>query len=158
MHFSAVLQLNGKTATGIPLPADVLAALGGGKRPKLRVTLSGYTYRTTVGSVDGVPMISVSADVRGVTGITAGDQLDVIVEPDTEPRDVALPTDLAAALADYPQARRFYDSLSYSRQLAYVSWIEGAKKPETRSRRVSKTVALLDGGSAQRQHTQPPSR
>lgn len=150
MHFSAVLQLNGKTATGIALPVDVLAALGGGKRPKVCVTLPGHTYRTTVGSVNGVPMLSVSADVREAAGITAGEQLDVIVEPDTEPREVALPADLAAALDDRPQARRFYDSLPRSRQLAYATSIEAAKKPETRSRRVTETVTLLDAGRAQR--------
>lgn len=150
MHFSGVLQLNGKTATGIPLPPDVLAALGGAKRPKLRVTLRGYTYRTTAGSVNSVAMLPVSADVREAAAITAGDRLEVTVEPDTEPREVALPADLAAALDHHPQARRFYDSLSYSRQLAYVTWTEDAKKPETRSRRVTETITLLDAGRAQR--------
>jgi hypothetical protein len=145
-----VLQLNGETATGIPLPADALDALGGGRRPKVRVTLCGHTYRTTVGSVDGVPMLSVSADVRKVAGISAGDRCDVTVEADTEPREVVVPTDLAAALRDHPQAQRFYESLSYSRKRAYVTWIEEARKPETRSGRVRTTVTLLDGGHAQR--------
>lgn len=150
MRFSAVLQLNGRTATGIRVPAEVLTAVGGGKRPKLRVTVRGYTYRTTVGSVNGVAMLPVSADVRQAAGITAGDELDVTVEPDAEPREVPLPADLVAALDEHPEARQFYDSLSYSRQLAYVTWIEDAKRTETRSRRVAETVTLLVAGRAQR--------
>lgn len=132
------------------MPDEVLTALGAGKRPKLRVTVRGYTYRTTVGSVNGTAMLSVSADVREAAGITAGEELDVTIEPDTEPREVPLLPDRDAALGDQADARRFYDSLSYSRQLAYVTWIEDARKPETRSRRVAETVTLLAAGRAQR--------
>jgi len=91
----------------------------------------------------GVAKIPVSGAVRSAAGVHAGEVLDVEVEPDQAPRTVAVPTDLGAALADDPVARTFFEGLSYSHKLAYVSWIEQAKKPETRQARVIKTLALL---------------
>lgn len=145
MMFQATLLLEGKTATGIAVPDEVLAQLGGGKRPAVRVTLRGHTFATTIGSMRGVAMIPVSAAVRDASGVRAGDQLDVTIERDTAPREVTVPDDLAAALAAEPIARQAYDKLSPSAKKAYVTRIEEAKKPETRARRVELTVQQLAG-------------
>ncbi len=146
MRFRGMVQLNGKTATGIEVPADVVEELGGGKRAAVTVTLNAYSYRTTLGSVDGVPMIPVSGEVRDAAGVAAGDTLDVGIELDTAPREVTVPDELAAALrADSAAAKRF-ESLSYSRRKAYADSIAGAKTEETRSRRLEKTLAELREG------------
>jgi Bacteriocin-protection, YdeI or OmpD-Associated/Domain of unknown function (DUF1905) len=143
MRFRAELQLDGKTATGLTVPPEVMDGLGGGRRPAVRVTINGHTYSSTIGTMNGVAKIPVSGAVRSAAGIHAGDVLDVEVETDQAPRTVAVPNDLAAALAGDPVASAFYEGLSYSHKLAYVSWIEQAKKPETRQARVTKTLVLL---------------
>src|SRR5262249_9781007 len=134
------------TATGIPVPDDVLAGLGGGKRPAVSVTINSYTYRTTIGSVDGRPMIPLSAENRAGAGVAGGDEIEVEIALDTAPREVSLPTDFAAALERDPQAKRTFDGLSYSMQNYHVQQIEGAKTPETRARRIEKSIATLHEG------------
>jgi hypothetical protein len=150
MKFCAELQQDGKTATGITVPADVLDTLGGGRRPAVAVTINGHTYRSTIGSMGGVAKIPVSSAVRAAAGVTAGDMLDIEVVLDDTPREVSVPDDLATALTGNAEAREFFAQLSYSRQHAYVSWIEQAKKPDTRASRVTQTVALLADKRPQR--------
>ena len=144
--FHGTLQSNGKTATGILVPDDVVAALGSSKRPAVHVTIAGYTYRSSVASMRGVFMLPVSADVRANAGVAAGDELDVTLELDTEPRVVSVPPDFAEALDHDAQARRFFDGLSYSNKQRYVLAIEGAKSDETRQRRIARSVEALREG------------
>src|SRR5258708_23437981 len=98
MKFHAVIQLNGKTATGIEVPPGVIRSLGQGRRPPVRVTIGGYTYRSTVGVMGGKSMLPVSADNRAAAGVAAGDEVEVDVVLDTAPREVTLPPEFAAAL------------------------------------------------------------
>lgn len=146
MKFHGTVTATGKNTTGIPLPQEELEALGAGKRPKVNVTLNGYTYATSVGTWEGLPMISVSAEVREKAGVAAGDELEVGLELDTAPRAVVLPEDLAAGLEADAQAERFFQGLSYSNQRRIVLQIEGAKTEETRQRRVSKAIENLRAG------------
>jgi hypothetical protein len=146
MRFRATLQLGGKTATGIEVPAEVVEGLGAGKRPAVRVTIKGHTYRTTVAPMGGRFMLPVSADNRTSAGVAAGDEVDVDVALDTEPREVSVPPDLAEALDAEPDAKRYFDGLSYSHKLRHVLAIEGAKTAETRQRRVAKAVSALREG------------
>jgi len=150
MQFHATILLNGKTATGVRVPPDVVTALGSSKRPAVKVTIRGYTYRSTVATMDGEFMLPVSAEVREKAGVKAGDDVDVDVELDTEPRQVDLPTDFAEVLAGDPEARRFFDGLSYSQKRWFVLGIEDAKTLETRQRRIDKAVGMLHEGRAQR--------
>jgi Bacteriocin-protection, YdeI or OmpD-Associated/Domain of unknown function (DUF1905) len=143
MRFQATIRLDGKTATGIEVPADVLAALGPGKRPRVRVTINGYAYSSTVGSMGGRSLIPVSAQVRAKAGVAAGDQVHVDVVADTEPRSVEVPEDLAAALEGTPGARLAFEQLSYSNQHRHVLGITQAKAAETRQRRIDKVIAEL---------------
>ncbi|WP_433515109.1 YdeI/OmpD-associated family protein [Nonomuraea sp. CA-143628] len=146
MRFRGVVELGGKTATGIEVPAEVVEGLGGSRRPAVSVTINGYGYRSTVASMGGRYMLPVSAENRQGAGVAAGDEVEVTLELDTAPREVAVPADLAAALDDVPEAKRFFEGLSYSRKLRYVLQVEGAKKAETRQRRVADTVARLANG------------
>jgi hypothetical protein len=143
MRFRATVELNGTTATGIEVPAEVMAALGSGKRPPVTVTINGHSYRTTVGSLGGRSLISVSAQVRQDAGVAAGDGVDVDVELDEAPRTVTVPDDLAAALAADAAAGAAFARLPYSHQREHVMAIESARAPETRQRRISKAVADL---------------
>ncbi|HEX6511579.1 MAG TPA: YdeI/OmpD-associated family protein [Chloroflexota bacterium] len=143
MNFRAIIQLNGKTATGIEVPQQVLTELGSSKRPAVRFTLNGHTYRSTIGSMGGRFLIPVSAEVRAAAGVAAGDEVDVEVELDTAPRDVEVPADLAQALTADDEAKRFFDGLSYSHKRWYVLPIEGAKSPDTRQRRLQKALEMM---------------
>ena len=146
MRFRAIVQLGGKTATGIQVPAEVVAALGTHKRPPVRVTIGGHTYRTTVAVMGDAFMIPVSAENRQSAGIAAGDEVDVDIELDTAPREVTIPPDFAEALDRDADARRSFDALSYSNKQRFVLSIEDAKTAETRQRRIDKAVSTLREG------------
>jgi hypothetical protein len=146
VEFRAELESHGKTATGLEVPASVVAELGSGKRPAVRVTINGYTYRSTVASMGGRYMLPVSAEHRTGAGLAAGDQVDVDVALDTEPRVVTVPPDFAAALDADEAARRRFDAMAYSHQLRWVLSVEGAKTPETRQRRIAKAVTDIVAG------------
>jgi hypothetical protein len=146
VRFRAVVEASGKTATGIRVPDEVVTGLGQGKRPPVRVTMKGYTYRSTVASMGGVFMLPVSAEVRDSAGIVAGEQVDVAIELDTEPREVAPPPDFIEALQHHADAKRFFDGLSFSNKRRFVLSIEEAKSPETRQKRIAKAVETLREG------------
>ena len=148
MRFRATLLGAGKTATGIEVPPDVVASLGQSKRPAVRVTINGHSYRSTVAVMGGKFMLGVSAENRAAAGVAAGDELDVDLELDTAPREVTVPSDLAAALKRDTEAKRFFDSLSYSRKQRIVLSVEGAKAAETRQRRIDKSMKDLREGRA----------
>jgi len=143
MKFRATLELGGKTATGIEVPADVVTGLGSHKRPAVTVTINGYSYPSTVATMGGRFLIPVSAEVRKGAGVEAGDEIDVDVVLDDKPRTVAVPHDLAAAL-DAAGARAAFDALTYSNQRAHVLSVEGAKAAETRGRRIARVVSDFD--------------
>jgi len=143
MKFSAVIQQSGKTATGIQVPAEVVAYLGSSKRPAVLVTIGDYTYRSSVATMGGVFMLPVSAEVRQHAGVAAGDEVDVSLELDTAPREVNLPDDFAAALSVDDEARTFFDCLSYSNKRRIVLPIDEAKSAETRQRRIANAIEKL---------------
>ena len=138
------MELGGKTATGIPVPDEVIEALGSSKRPPVAVTVNGHTYRTTAVRMGGRFLVPLSAENREAAGVAAGQDITVDLEADTAPREVTLPDDLSAAMDD--EARAAYDGLSYTHRKEWVRWVEEAKKPETRTTRIEKTVAGLREG------------
>lgn len=148
MRFRTTIEQAGKTATGIRVPDGVIEALGSGKRPAVRVTINGFTYRSTVAVMGGVYMVGVSAENRAGTGVAGGDEVDVDIELDTAPREVTVPADFAAALDAEADARRMFDGLSYSNKGWHVLQVEGAKTGETRHRRITKSVEMLRQGRA----------
>jgi len=148
VRFRATIQQSGKTTTGIQVPEEVIEALGSGKRPAVRVTINGYTYRSTVAVLGGRSMVGVSAEHRAGAGVAGGDEVDVDIELDTAPREVTVPADLAAALDAEPAARRTFDGLSYSNKSWHVLQVEGAKTDETRQRRIARSMDILKQGRA----------
>ncbi|WP_163510513.1 YdeI/OmpD-associated family protein [Fodinicola acaciae] len=143
MRFDAELRLNGKTATGIAVPEAVLDGLGGGRRPRVSVSFNGYTFQTTLGTMSGEVLIPVSAAVREAAGVRAGERLTVEIELCHEPAQVSVPDDLRTALAAEPDVRAFFDGLTASQRRGYTEWIEQAKKPETRQRRLEQAMEAL---------------
>jgi hypothetical protein len=144
MRFASSVELGGKTATGIAVPDDVIAGLGGGNRPPVTITVNGYTYRTTAVRMGGRFLVPLSAENRTAAGLAAGDDISVEIALDTAPREVELPADLESAMDQ--TARTAYDGLSYTHRKEWVRWVEDAKKPETRAARIEKTVAGLREG------------
>jgi uncharacterized protein YdeI (YjbR/CyaY-like superfamily) len=122
MIFRGSLDLHGKTATGISVPDGIIEALGG-------------QY-----------LLGVNAENRAA----AGDELDVEIALDTQPREVTVPDDLAAAIDADHKASATFDDLSYTHRKEWVRWVEESKKPETRQTRVEKTVAALHEGKRTR--------
>ncbi|QWT24754.1 YdeI/OmpD-associated family protein [Subtercola sp. PAMC28395] len=147
MKFRTTLQASGKTATGIHVPTEVYESLGSAKRHAVTVTINGYSYRSTVTPYRGEIMLPVSAEVRSGAGIAAGDEIEVEIVLDEQPREVIVPEDFAAALDAAPAARTFFDSLSYSNKRRFTVTIDDAKTPETRQRRIEKSVATLATGT-----------
>jgi hypothetical protein len=142
-RFSAVLRQAGKTATGFEVPPEVVESLGGGKRPPVRVTINGHTYRNTIAVMGGVFMLGVSAENRAGAGVAGGDIVDVELELDTAPREVTVPPDFSEALDRDAVARAAFDRLSYSHRRQHVLAIDGAKTAETRLRRIEKAIVML---------------
>ena len=138
--FQAELKLDGKSATGIEVPQEVIDGFGAGKKVAVVVTINGFTYRSSVGPYQGVNKLPVSAENRTGAGIGAGDIVDVTLELDTAPRTVEVPDDLAAALATDAAAQSAFAALSFSAQKAHVASVTSAKTEETRARRIAKVV------------------
>jgi hypothetical protein len=141
VDYRTTMHLVGRN-TGIPVPPEVLDALGGGRRPAVAVVVNGYRYASTVGSMGGRALIPFSSERRSESGIAGGDALEVSLELDTAPRETPVPDDLAAALAE-AGVREAFDGLSPSRRKAHVVSVEGAKAPETRARRIAAAVDSL---------------
>jgi hypothetical protein len=146
MRFRTTILTAGKTAAGIQVPPEIVTSLGAGKVPKVLVTIRGYTYRSSIAMVGGVPMVGVSAENRAAAGVEGGDEVDVDIELDTAPREVTVPADFAAALDAVPDARRTFDALSYSNKSWHTGQVDGAKSDETRRRRIARSVDVLRTG------------
>ena len=150
MRFQATVQLNGKTATGIEVPDEVVAELGQGQRPPVRVTIGSYSYRTTVARLGGRFLVPLSTENRAAAGVAAGDEVEVDLELDNTPREVEVPADLAAALGQDDAALANFEALPYSHRKEWVRWVTEAKKPDTRTTRITKTVQSLHEGKTAR--------
>lgn len=144
--FRGTILLGGKTATGIEVPDEVVASLGSSKKPAVRVTIRGHTYRSTVAVMGGKFMLPISGENRASAGVAAGDEVDVDLELDTEPREIAVPADFAESLDRDTKAKETFDGLSYSVKQWHVLSIEGAKTAETRERRIAKSISTLHEG------------
>jgi hypothetical protein len=142
---TTVLKDSGFNATGLVVPPEVIDQLGSGKKPKVVVSLNGYSYRSTVGVMDGRFMLPLAAEHRNAAGVQAGQTLEVTLELDTEPRTVEIPADLAEALAGQPGAAAAFEKLAFSIRKEHVRQVETAKAAETRTRRIAAILAKLNG-------------
>lgn len=141
-----LLKGDGDT-TGFVIPDKVVEALGQGRKPKVTVTINGeFSYPNTVAVMGGQYMIGVSKERRKLAGVTGGEMIDVTLELDTAPRVMEVPPDLQKALDKDKGAKAYFATLSYSNQRRHIDAINQAKAPETRARRIEKSVALFHEG------------
>ena len=139
---TAIMQAEGMDATGIVVPDAVVEKLASGKRPKVAVTLNGYTYRSTVAVMGGQFMLPLAKAHREAAGVKPGQKVGITLELDTAPREVEIPKDFAAALKK-AGLRAAFDRLAFTHRKEHVRAIEEAKAAETRARRIDKALAMV---------------
>jgi len=127
------------TMCAIPVPFDPKDVFGKVRAP-VKVTLNGYTYRSTIAAMGGPPFIPLRRSNREAAGLEGTEMVDVQLDLDTEARTVTPPADLVKALKARPGALEAWRKLSFTHQREHVEAIEGAKKPETRTRRIHAAV------------------
>lgn len=134
-------------ATGIIIPFDVQKAFGTRARLAVRGTINKHPFRGTIFPMgDGRHYMVVNKGLRAEAGVEGGQTLSFTMEPDTEPRTVTPPADLARALKANRDAQATWDKLSYTHRKEYARSVEEAKRPETRQRRLEEAVARLSEG------------
>jgi ribosomal protein L11 len=126
----------------VPVPFDPKAVFGMVRAP-VKVTLNGYTYRSTIASMGGTVCIPLRKSNREAAGLEGGETIDVKIELDTDKREIEPPDDLIKALKATPPAWDRWQELSFTHQREHVEAIEGSKKPETRARRVESAVRMI---------------
>ena len=144
--FTAAIQNAGGGGAYVEVPFDVEAAFGS-KKPKVKAMIEGVPYRgilTRMGTEHH--LLVILKEIRAQIGKTFGDEVEITVELDTEPRVIEVPTDLKKAFKIQKEAKAFFDKLSYTHQREYVMWINEAKREETRQNRIAKAIEMLKKG------------
>ena len=142
--------VRGSSACYIPLTFDPKAVFGKVRVP-VKVTLNGYTYRSTIASMGGPPCIPLRKSNREAAGLEGGETIEVRLELDTEERVITPPPDLVKALRKMPPAWERWGAISYSHQREHVESVEGAKTAETRARRIARSAEAIRRMPKQRQ-------
>jgi hypothetical protein len=130
----------------VQVPEPLVESFGKGKRPPILVTVNGVDYRTRVMVYGGKYLIGFRRDITAAAGLAPGQEIELGLELDESPRDVELPEDFAAILAADSEAARRFEQLSFSNRKEYVDWLQGAKRAETRQRRLAEVAPLLKSG------------
>jgi hypothetical protein len=144
--FTATIQNAGGGGAFVEVPFDVEAAFGS-KRPKVKASIGGIPYRGILTRMSTeCHILGIRKEIREQLGRTIGDEVTVSVEPDTELRQVEIPSGLLKELKKDKEVKAFFDKLSYTHQKEYVTWIAEAKKEETRQTRIAKTIEMLKKG------------
>jgi hypothetical protein len=157
--FSAEIKNAGGGGAFVEVPFDVEAAFGS-KKPKVKAMIEGVPYRGTLVRTPALaPGASVGSEshmliilkgIREQVGKTFGDEVKVTVEADAEPRVVEIPPELKMQFKVEKEAKAVFEKLPYTHQKEYVTWINEAKRDETRQARVVKTIAMLKNGRKER--------
>jgi hypothetical protein len=141
--FKTVLLTAGKTATGIKIPPEIIEKLGAGKKPPIKVTINGFTYRSTVAVMGGDFMVGVNAENREGAKVKGGDKIEVTIELDTQPRELEIPGVFQKILDKNSAAKKKFEALSYSKKKELVVPVANAKTDETRNRNIEKALGIL---------------
>jgi hypothetical protein len=143
--FHTTILQTGKNTAGIQVPDEAIEKLGAGKQPLVRVTINKYMYRSAVAVMGGKYMISFNPEHRKAAGVQGGEEANVTLEPDLEPRTVENPTDLKDALIK-ANALDAFEKSAPSMKKEYVRQVQEAKAQETRERRITKIVEKFSAG------------
>jgi uncharacterized protein YdeI (YjbR/CyaY-like superfamily) len=138
-------------AAAVVLDDDQVAEIAAGKRRfPVRATINGYSWQTTITPMRGENLLGLNKEVRAAAGVAAGDTVDVLIELDTEPREVEVPAALAKALDGDTVARAAFENMSFTHRKEYARWIGEAKRDETRQKRVTQALERLREGKPPR--------
>jgi Bacteriocin-protection, YdeI or OmpD-Associated/Domain of unknown function (DUF1905) len=146
IRFKARLQPRG-AAAAVVLDQSQVAEIGeGAKRYPVVATVNGYVWRTSVAVMGGEFLLGLNREVRRGAGVDSGDEVDVSIELDTAPREVEIPEVLAAALATDPEAATAFARMAFTHRKEFAQWVGGAKREETRQRRVGQALTMIRAG------------
>lgn len=146
-RFRVLLEgVEGSEVCGFGVPLDVEKTFGTRARVPVRGTINGFPFRTSIAPMGGRHIMVVNRHLRAGAGVRGGDTVSVVMERDTEPRVVTPPPDFARAINANEDARAAWDKLSYTHKREYAEHVEEAKRPETRQRRIERSVAQLAAG------------
>lgn len=147
LEFDAEIKPARQGGAWVEVPYDIADVYGTRGQVKVRATFDGNAYTGSISPMgDGCHVLGMTRALRSATGKDIGDTVRVTVERDDSPRVVEVPADLAEALAEHPDAKAFFDGLAYTPRKEYALWITGAKKPETRERRLARAIEKLSRG------------
>lgn len=142
--FTAKLIKTNRGGYGVEFPYDVRAEFGTGGMVKVKTKIGGIAYRGSLTPMGGSNhMLIVLKDIRAKLGIKENDEINIEIKQDTEERVVTIPEDLMNLFKKNKKAKEVFDGMSYTHRKEYANWINEAKKPETRERRLSKTIEML---------------
>lgn len=145
IQFTAIIEKHpGMDASYVTIPFSVPEVYGTKGQVKVKAMIDTYELRGSLAPMGGgCHVLGIRKEIRNAIGKTFGDEVEIKLEPDTEPREVKIPTDLNELIGLNPKAKHAFDKLSFTHRNEYVNWIEEAKKPETRQRRLEKTIEKL---------------
>lgn len=147
LEFDAEIKPARQSGAWVEVPYDIADVYGTRGQVKVRATFDGEAYTGSIAPMgDGCHVLGITKALRAKTGKDIGDTVHVTIERDEAPRVVDVPPELVAALAKHAKARAFFDGLAYTPKKEYAVWITGAKKPETRARRLAQAVEKLSRG------------
>jgi hypothetical protein len=147
VSFEAPIQAGRGGGAFVEIPPDSLQELGGGTRFRVRGTLAGVALESsTMGIGAGRVALGLHKATREAAGVAIGDTVHIEVERDDRERAIVIPPEFEAALRDAPDARAFFDRLAPTHRRSYAEWIAGAKRAETKERRLARAIELLRAG------------
>jgi hypothetical protein len=145
-RFRALVERGEGSVCAISVTFDVEKTFGKRGRVPVRGTLNGAPFRGSLFPMGGCHFFVVNRHLRAAAGVSGGETVPVVMERDDEPRVIDPPADFARALKSNKEARAVWDKLSFTHRREHVEHIEESKRPETRQRRIEKSVALLAAG------------
>ncbi len=144
--FQAPIEAGRGGGAFVVVPFSVEEAFGTRGQVRVKGTIDGHAFRSSIASMYGEHLLGLHKVTREQIGKTIGDTVTLVIEVDTDERVVTIPDDLRRALAGNATTKKAFDGLAYTHRKEYVQWVESAKKPETRARRVAETVSRIAAG------------
>ncbi len=132
----------------VPVPFSVPAVFGTRGQVRVKGTIEGHPFNSSIAPTGGgTHLLGLHKATREIIGKSVGDSVKIVLEADTEERTVAVPEDFRRALARDRKAKETFEKFAYTHRKEYVQWIESAKKPETRERRIAEAVIRIAAGA-----------
>jgi len=133
----------------VDVPFDVPEVFGSRRQVRVKGTIDGHPFASSIAPMGaGAYLLGLHKATREAIGKSIGDSVDLVIEADTTERVVTVPDDLKRALARNAAANKTFENFAYTHRKEYVQWVESAKKPETRQRRIAEAVSRIARGDS----------